>query len=570
MDLDWIPVEKTWRLNEKSYGMLQGLNKAETAEKYGEDQVHKWLNPTSEQIEMLTKMPLVGFNNRRYDNHILYARLLNEGNLELFQQSQRIIGGDRSGFYSGAYELAYADIYEYSSKKQSLKKWEVEMGIMHDEFELPWDKPLDEADWDRAAEYCAHDTIATEALFKHIYSDYKARKILCELTGLPVRATTQQQAAGFLFGHDKRPQDKFVYTDLATIFPGYEFKLGKSTYMGEDPSEGGYVYSEPGIYKDVAEIDIASMHPTSLIELNYFGPYTQRFADLKQARVYVKHHDFEHADQMFDGALKPYLNEEDADSLAYSMKIIINIVYGMSSAKFDNVFRQRQNVDNIVAKRGALFMITLKHAIQDKGWQVAHIKTDSIKLPDITQEKIDFVVDFGKKYGYSFEVEHIFDKFVLVNKAVNVGHVEDNPEWGKESNQWEAIGAQFLDPYVFKRLFTHEKIKEKDYAIVKQAKLPIYLGDQFVGKVAEVYASKTGATMERRDDEGKGFAVTGTKGFNWKLYSDFGGKEDIDMNYYDGLVRDGIATIDGVGKAGEAKWLLPKLDKDYEDALLPF
>ena len=42
MDLDWIPVKKTWRLNEKHYGMLQGLNKAETAAKYGEDQVKIW------------------------------------------------------------------------------------------------------------------------------------------------------------------------------------------------------------------------------------------------------------------------------------------------------------------------------------------------------------------------------------------------------------------------------------------------------------------------------------------------------------------------------------------------
>lgn len=38
----WIPVEKTWRLNEKHYGMLQGLNKAETAQKYGEEQVKVW------------------------------------------------------------------------------------------------------------------------------------------------------------------------------------------------------------------------------------------------------------------------------------------------------------------------------------------------------------------------------------------------------------------------------------------------------------------------------------------------------------------------------------------------
>ena len=42
MDLLWLPVEKTWRLNEKHYGMLQGLNKAETAQKYGDEQVHVW------------------------------------------------------------------------------------------------------------------------------------------------------------------------------------------------------------------------------------------------------------------------------------------------------------------------------------------------------------------------------------------------------------------------------------------------------------------------------------------------------------------------------------------------
>lgn len=42
MDQDWIPVEKDWRLNEKHYGQLQGLNKAETAAKYGDGQVKIW------------------------------------------------------------------------------------------------------------------------------------------------------------------------------------------------------------------------------------------------------------------------------------------------------------------------------------------------------------------------------------------------------------------------------------------------------------------------------------------------------------------------------------------------
>lgn len=42
LDRDWLPVEKTWRLNERHYGALQGLNKAETAAKYGDDQVKIW------------------------------------------------------------------------------------------------------------------------------------------------------------------------------------------------------------------------------------------------------------------------------------------------------------------------------------------------------------------------------------------------------------------------------------------------------------------------------------------------------------------------------------------------
>lgn len=42
MDRLWLPVHKSWRLNERHYGALQGLNKAETAAKYGDDQVHIW------------------------------------------------------------------------------------------------------------------------------------------------------------------------------------------------------------------------------------------------------------------------------------------------------------------------------------------------------------------------------------------------------------------------------------------------------------------------------------------------------------------------------------------------
>ena len=53
-------------------------------------------------------------------------------------------------------------------------------------------------------------------------------------------------------------------------------------------------------------------------------------------------------------------------------------------------------MNNIIALRGALFMINLKHEVKKRGFVVAHIKTDSIKIPNATPEIIQFVMDYGK------------------------------------------------------------------------------------------------------------------------------------------------------------------------------
>ncbi len=60
LDQLWIPWEKSWRLNERHYGALQGLNKKETAEKYGEDQVHQW------RRSYKIKPPQLDKNDKRY------------------------------------------------------------------------------------------------------------------------------------------------------------------------------------------------------------------------------------------------------------------------------------------------------------------------------------------------------------------------------------------------------------------------------------------------------------------------------------------------------------------------
>ena len=65
-------------------------------------------------------------------------------------------------------------------------------------------------------------------------------------------------------------------------------------------------------------------------------------------------------------------------------------------------------------------MIDLQHAVEDLGYKVIHIKTDSIKIDHPDEFIEDFVMKFGECYGYSFEVEDVWDRICLVNDAVYI------------------------------------------------------------------------------------------------------------------------------------------------------
>ena len=534
----------------------------------------RMINPSPQEIEKLLRFRLIGFNCRRYDNHILYARYIGYSNQELFELSQRIIGESRNCMFGEAYNLSYTDVYDFSSKKQSLKKFEIELGLHHQELGLPWDQPVPEELWPKVAEYCDNDVISTEATFNARQADWVARLILSELSGLCPNETTQHQAAKIIFGDDPHPQDKFVYTDLSEMFPGYKFENGKSTYRGEEVGEGGYVYAEPGMYSNVPIDDIASMHPTSIEELNLFGPYTQNFSDIKSARIAIKHEDRFALETILDGRLLPFYDaallpnpKYTLDDLAYAMKIVINIVYGLTSAKFPNKFKDPRNVDNIVAKRGALFMIDLKHAVQDQGFTVAHIKTDSIKIPNATPEILQFVEDFGKKYGYTFEHEATYDRMCLVNDAVYIAKYDDQGirnKGGKHANEWTATGTQFQVPYVFKTLFSKEPIEFKDMCETKTVSAGLMYLDfnedlpegehkyQFVGKAGSFCPMKPGCGggLLLREKDGKYYAVTGTKGYRWmeaEVVQELHKEDDIDQSYYIALVDAAVETISKYG-----------------------
>ena len=624
--------------------------------------VVRMINPRPSDVEDLLKFRLVGFNCRRYDNHILYAALMGYDNEQLYNLSQKIINSGKGAggnvFFGEAYNLSYTDVYDFAAKKQSLKKWEIELGLHHQELGLPWDQPVPEELWEKVAEYCDNDVIATEAVFHHLEGDFTARQILADLAGGTVNDTTNSLTTKFIFGNNRKPQDQFNYRNLAEpvgsdryeeyrekfgpdykfrvfdadglpqyrdyipgeklpegwsilpFFPGYKYECGKSTYLDEEIGEGGKVYSEPGMYGNVWDGDVASMHPHSAIFEVLFGPkYTKAFKEIVDGRVNIKHKAWDIVDEMLDGKLRPYIQRVkdgklSVKALANALKIAINSVYGLTSANFPNPFRDPRNKDNIVAKRGALFMTLLKREVQKLGYKVAHIKTDSIKIPDADQYIQDFVIKFGKEFGYNFETEAVFEKFCLVNDAVYIAKEKDGG--------WTATGKQFAVPYVFKTLFSKEPIVFEDMCEAFSVKSALYLDMNeklpdvseyekeleklsyhkyqdgtrrridwsiepkpdrvvelekliaeghdyhFVGKVGQFCPIKPGkgGGILVREQNGKYYAAAGTTGFRWlesELVRSSGTDENIDKTYYTKLVDDAVETI---SEYGDFEWFV--------------
>ena len=588
------------------------------------------LDPKPDDIYAFIERKLVGYNNLNYDNNMLYGCMIGETPAELFARSNAIIQRNE-GKIRESRGVSYADLYQILSKKQSLKKWEIELGEPHKEFPLSWDEPIPDDMLDEWIEYCCNDVRATRALWHARKPDVDAHKIFARISGGTMNDTTNQLTTKFIFGNNREPQSEFNYRDMGEIseddtcpydddpytrfntkgqpiFPGYKFsqygltpedvnrpdiapekmKGVKSWYRGENPKEGGYVYAEYGIYCNVALLDIKSMHPASINDEELFGPrYTPRFKDIRDARIAIKEKDFESAAKMLDGVLAEFLSDESvAEDLAYALKIAINAVYGQTSAGYSNPFRDPRNKDNIVAKRGALFMINLKHQVQKRGFTVAHIKTDSIKIPDATPEIISFVMEYGKMYGYEFDHEATYEKMCLVNDAVYIAKYASNDScmnrYGylpskQHEGKWTATGTQFQVPYVFKTLFSHEPIEFKDLCETREVKDPasLYLdfneglpeGEhdyRFIGKVGLVCPIQKGCggaelmrgTRNKETGVIKYDHASSSKDFRWMEadnVKNFQKEALIDRGYYQKLVDKAAKDI---AAYGDLEWFL--------------
>lgn len=366
--------------------------------------------------------------------------------------------------------------------------------------------------------------------------------------------------------------------DIINSFPGYEFVRGEdgkmhNMYMGTDLGFGGYIKGKPGIYRNVALIDATGLHPSSIIAMNKLGEYTANYKALKDARVFIKHRDYESVRHMFDGKLAKYLDDdEEADALSAALKLPINSFYGLSSAGFPNPARDSRDKNNITALRGALFMRTLEEAVINEGYDVIAVRTDSLKIPNADDYIIKFVQDFGLKYAYEMEHECTYDRICLVNESAYIAKYDEygvRNKRGKHANEWSAVAKQFQVPYVFKSLFSKEPIMFEDMCETKSVSGGgiIYLDMNedldadnhdycFVGKVGLFCPVKPGCGGGQllRYADGKYSALPGTKGYRW-LDAEYVKanhlEDDIDISYYGRLCDEAVATIEKYGSFEE-------------------
>lgn len=576
------------------------------------------INPTAKQMEEFYRICLflIGFNCKKYDNHVMRAKRLGYSNEWTYGVSQNLINGDKSKGFSTAINDSWTDILDYSSKKQSLKKWEIELArewsrdhpgevdnpYRHQELGLPWDKPVPEELWPLVVEYCKNDVLMTEAVWEKTQPDFRARQILAKMAKGTVNDSTNNLTKRLIFGNDKNPQSKFRYRNLAypvlepddelrrwlglgdepefvawngeksfmPFFPGYEFVLEKdpetgkfkrySHYRGFVIGEGGYAWSEAGYYLNVWTFDVESEHPSSIENEMLFGyEYTGRFKILKTIRIHVKHGEYDKAIELMPELVNLLVDEGIADDLSTALKIAINAVYGLTAAKFPNAFKDPRNEDNIVAKRGELFMIDLLLACKERGYHAVHIKTDSIKIVNPSEECKEFIFEFGRRYGYKFAIEHIYERFCIINKADYIAKCAQNDP--KSPGKWSATGKRFKVPYVFKCLFTDDDITIDDvcetFSVSKSA---LYLdmneglqeGEhdyRFVGRVGEfipILEGRGGGELLRSDDGVRYLYPGGAKDYRWLEAPDvirFHKEDCVNYGYFDTKVEDAKKEI---------------------------
>jgi energy-coupling factor transporter ATP-binding protein EcfA2 len=467
-----------------------------------------------------------GHNVRAYDNHIMMAASMGETPEGLFQRSRVLCDNKASDVekkaaqHRQAWNLSWFDTLELCKslgfqkgrmERRGLKHRQIKYGIRHIENPHPWDEPLAEEYWDELRIYNANDIISNVidfvenlrgSWFSKCFTSYDMNKRLGNPPSISPWLTDRQVYESCLFGREQNPSRFFPKVDLRKWFPEYELKPnGEAIYhskiLGDVKlGKGGLVIAEQGLHMNVLEADLFSAHPHGIKEMNVFGPYTPIANGYLEANGAMKRKDFRRAFEALGMTMEDLSNvcefafgrpptDEELPSLLgepcdtpypyinpkgvrQCIKEFCNQGYGIFAATFSTRARNPHDNGNPVANFSACTVVRGVEAAIEAGGSVKHVKTDSLKMPAVTRQVLDAVFASAEKVGQKFEVEDIYQKFLLLNKS-------EYAAFAQSDKQWHFRGKKFLRPYIRKCLFTGEPMVFDDYCETISSQGTLYL-----------------------------------------------------------------------------------------------
>ena len=429
-------------------------------------------NPSNDWLGHFMQQPLIGFNNANYDNPILYYAYIRslpqfqyrfketvDFNSDLKAFSDRIINNKSNDkelkkIRSIARAIGIGDSQEMIVKNlqghsfDSIKCFMLDFGLSLIETPYAFDTVLTDEQLEDVKKYCINDSYTVFLLVKKYYTQFQASLKLADEAGLNGNYSKSKLIEEVIYGKQLTYKERLQYNRMTIdcllkefpnfkVLPGIKapdcyvlefddmlYKLGdggfnllpKNAFYKDEQGNTKPIKNNHGLHYNVICLDVSSMHPHSLVALNYFGIYTQNYKiyqEMKDICSLLKIKGFDYVKQELAKYGRIVNTQDEVKTLRNCLKLVLNSTYGLTHMKSTSDVREsplKKCEHNLIALRGALFIASLHHMLikKYKGIQIIQIKTDSIKIAEYTEEIKRDCENFAKQYGYTFEIEDFF------------------------------------------------------------------------------------------------------------------------------------------------------------------
>lgn len=352
---------------------------------------------------------LVGYNNFFYDDHILHAMLNLRTPKQIKQLNDRIISGERLKIQN--YKFDSIDCFQQIDVSMpSLKKIEGNMGKMILESNVPFDidRPLTDEEFKDVLRYCEYDVDMTIEVFKlRVESYFKPKQSLLEMLGddRGKRWNTTTLSANVLLD---KPLPKWsnirVPEEMLELVPAEVVELWLTKDRGSVTIEdfdceiefgfGGLhgVHKHIRRAENVKLLDVASMYPHIILNINGLGHATEKYKELLEERVRIKHKDKVRSD---------------------ALKLILNSVYGNLKNKYSMLNNPKCALSVCVYGQIALYELCKRLSAT---CTIININTDGVAFIPHTDNYKDIWSEWEKDFKLTLEEDN-YDLFI--QKDVN-------------------------------------------------------------------------------------------------------------------------------------------------------